>query len=85
MQHRRSPRQTTLTVQHRSTVSENELDPVTPLQRFTWQIAKTYYREVAGTDIDSLTAAEARLTADRLRDRLGDLLRIFDEHFQDGQ
>jgi protein-disulfide isomerase-like protein with CxxC motif len=66
-------------------VSDNELDPVTPLQRFTWQIAKNYYSEVAGADFDSIPAAEARLAADRLRDRLGDLLRIFDEHFQEGQ
>lgn len=63
------------------THDDNPLSPVTPLQRYVWNIAAGHYKDSSRLDLDRLPPAVLRLEAAKILETLGEVLRVCAEHF----
>lgn len=64
-------------------LTSDDLAPVTPAQRYAWNIARTDYAALAGVDWSTMPRSTVAAEADRLHTLVGTLLHLFEEHFGD--
>lgn len=62
-------------------MSVEDLEPLTPAQRYVWNVAKAEYEAALALDFSALPEARLRIESDHLLTMLGNVLRVFAEHF----